>query len=132
MATANDVINDAARRLGILAGEEALTSAEAADALTRLNDMMHGFGPAGIAYAHTTLTANSTVNMPDELIGSLKWMMADTLVDDYGVQLTERQMGQIADAKNQLQAAYHVQPPAGTEPILRPRLWGTYDITTDS
>ena len=57
MATANDIINRAGRRTKILEGEEAFAAAEAVDALQLLNDMMHGFGPRGIDYAHTTPAA---------------------------------------------------------------------------
>ncbi len=127
-ATANDVIADAFRRLGLTASGEVIDSTQAADALIMLNDMMHGFGPSGIKYAHTTLALTDTVNMPDELIDSLKWMMADNLVDDYGVQLTPRQATNITNAKNQLQAAYWVQPPADTDPYLRPQT-RRFDIT---
>lgn len=132
MATASDIISDAGRRAGILAGEEAWPAADMADALTRLNDMMHGFGPLGIKYAHTTLALTTTVNIPDELIDSLKWMMVGALADgDYDVQLSPKKEGQIVNAKNQLQAAYWVQPPADTEPVLRAPP-GRYDIRTDN
>lgn len=118
--SANDIITAAFRRLGILQDEQEMSDADAANGLTKLNDMMHGFGPMGIKYAHTTLALTDAINMPDELIDSLKWMMADDLVDDYGVQLTPRQELRIVNAKNQLQAAYWVQPPADTDPMLRP------------
>lgn len=128
MATANDVITAAGRRIGVLAGEEVFTAADMADALGRLNDMMHAFNVNGIHYAHTTLALTDTVNVPDELIDSLKWLMADTLVNDYEVTLTPRQAVQIADSKNNLQGYYWIQPPADTEPYLRP-LRGRFDIT---
>lgn len=130
MATALDVITSGARRIGILAAEEEFDSADATDALSLLNDMMHGFGPRGIGYAHTTLALTDTVNMPDELIESLKWMAADAFADEWGKEMSPRAQGRIIDAKNQLQAAYWVQPPADTEPALRPYWSGRFNITT--
>ena len=75
MATANDIISRAAKRINVLAGEEALGAAEAVDALQSLNDMLFGFGPKGIQYVHTTLTATDTVNFPDEQLRNVMLML---------------------------------------------------------
>lgn len=129
--TANDILTDAFRTIKVLAGEETLGSAEQVDGLRRMNNLMHGFGPKGIAYAHTTLAGTDTVNVPDELVYSLIWMVAEALAPEYGYELTAGERAEISEAKNALQAAYHVQPIAQADPMLRPHRFGTYDITRD-
>jgi hypothetical protein len=129
--TANQVLTRAMRRLKVLAGEEAMTSAELADGLVTMNGVMHGFGPNGIKYVHTDLASTDTVNMPDELIDSLVWMIAYALAPDYGYTFNEAESIALLNAKNMLQAAYWVQPPAETEPSLRPWLARFFNIQTD-
>lgn len=120
ITTARQVILRAARRVRILAGEETMTAAELADGLQLLNDMMHGFGPRGIKYAHTTLAADDPVNVPDELIRNLVLLFAEELAVDYGKTLGELLASEVINARNEMQAAYWVQPPADTDPMLRP------------
>lgn len=127
--TAQQVLTRAMRRIKQLEAEEALTAAELADGLVTMNGAMHGFGPDGIYYAHTDLTATATVNMPDELIDSLIWMIAFALSPEYGYTFSEGESVALLNAKNKLQAAYWVQPPADTDPLLRPRRWGRSDIS---
>ena len=129
MATANDVISRAGRRALILAGEEVFTAAELSDALQLLNDMLHNFGPRGISYAHTTLAASDTVNVPDELLRPLVLLFTEELLMDFGGPIDPLLAVAIADAKNELQAGYHLDEGAVTDPLLRPRLVGAFDIT---
>lgn len=127
--TANQILTRALRRLKVLAAEATMSAADLADGLVTMNGAMHGFGPKGIAYAHIAdLASADTVNMPDELIDSLVWMIADALAPEYEVVLSERDLVALVDAKNMLQAAYHIQPPAGSEPMLRPRFYGRFSI----
>ncbi len=129
--TANEILTRAMRRIKVLAGEEAMASAELSDGLTLMNGTMHGFNARGINYAHADLTSSDAINMPDELMEGLVWLIAEALASDYGYEFTAQEQGRLIDAKNQLQAAYWMQPPADTEPLLRP--WpARYDISTDS
>lgn len=127
--TANQVLTRAFRRIKVLGGEETMTAAELADGLVTLNGAMHGFNAKGIHYVHSDLASADTVNMPDEMIDSLIWMIADSLASEYAYEFTPREQGSIIDARNMLQAAYWVQPPADTEPSLRP-LPARFNITT--
>lgn len=131
MATALEIITSAGKRSKILADGATFTASEAADALQRLNDMMHGFGPKGISYAHVTLAAGDTVNVPDEQIRNLVLMLTHEMMIDFEVPIGPALALAIVDAKNELQAAYHVQAPAVSDPMLRPRYVGGYDITRD-
>ena len=127
--TANEVLTDAMRTLKLLASEESMTSAELVDGLRRMNNLMHGFGPRGIAYAHTTLSSTTVVNVPDELVGSLIWLVAEALAPEHGYTFTPDERNEITRAENALQAAYHIQPPAQSEPMLRGHRLGYSDIT---
>src|SRR5205085_2710740 len=123
MATqsANQVLTRAFRRIKVLAAEEAMDSAQLADGLVTMNGLMHGFGAAaGIYYVHSDLGSATTVNMPDGLIDSLVWLVAEALAPEYGYTFTAPEMASVTAARNALQAAYWVQPPAETEPLLRP------------
>jgi len=131
-ATANDIINRAAQRINVLAGEEALTAAEAVDALQIMNDMMHGFGPRGIHYAHVTLAATDTVNVPDEQIRNLVLLLADDLADGFAVPVSPDLRSDIMRAEQQMQAYYYSVPPAKINRGLLPYRFGWFDITRGS
>src|SRR6185369_2887285 len=106
MATARDIINRAARRINVLAAEEALSFAEMADALQIFNDMLVAFGPMGIGYVHATLALTDTVNFPDEQLRNVMLMLANELADDFGVTLGQKIVSDIDQAKLELQAAF--------------------------
>lgn len=128
-ATAQDVITAALKRLNLISEVETPSAAQAADGLVSLNEMMHGFSRKGIAYAHSDLALADTVNMPDDLIDDLKWMLARTLADQgYGVALTPQQLGMTMMAKRALQAAYFVRRASPVDPALTPTR-GSFNFT---
>jgi hypothetical protein len=128
MATANDIINRSMRRIGVLANEEALSAGDMVNALAAFNDMLHGFGPMGIAYAHTTLAASDTVNFPDEQLRNVMILFCKDQADEYQMPISASLATDINRALLELQAAYHVQPPAQFDPILRRHLVGRFNI----
>ena len=126
--TAGDVIIRAARRIGLLANEETLSAAEADNALQNLNDMLFGFGPAGIKYVHSTLAWSDTLNFPDEQVRNVMLMFCRDLADDYTLSLSPSLLEAIASAKQELQAAYLVINPAVPDRALRRRRAGWIDF----
>lgn len=120
-STANEIINRAARRLGILAESEALSATAGVDALSQLNEMLHGFGPRGIHYAHTTLAASDTVNVPDEQTRNVMLMLCQELAEDYGIEITPQLASEILDARQSLTAAYYTIPRAVGDRALQRR-----------
>jgi hypothetical protein len=130
-STANEIINRAARRIGILAESEALSASAAVDALSQLNEMLHGFGPRGIHYAHTTLAAADTLNVPDEQTRNVMLMLCQELAADYGVEITPVLAGEILDARQSLTAYYYTIPRAVGDRALQSRTTGYgFRITT--
>lgn len=124
MATANDIITRAGKRAGVLPDEAEFTASEAVDALQALNDLMHGFGPMGIYYAHRTLEATDTVNMPDEQLRNLVLMLVKELALDFGTTVGPELVAEIERARDQLQAAYFMQRPGLVDSALIPRRFG--------
>ena len=118
IVTARDVVIRAARRVKIVEGEESLTAAELHDGLQLLNDLMHGFGPMGIKYAHVTLGATDPVNMPNEQIRNLILLFAAELAIDFGAGIEDTLAREIIGAKHELQAAYTVVPAGSIAPAL--------------
>jgi hypothetical protein len=128
MATAGDIVTRAAKRINVLAAEEALNASQMVDGLQTLNDLLAGFGPAGIQYVHTTLVQTDTLNFPDEQIRNVMLMLCSELADDYGVAIGQSLALAIQAAKLELQAAYLQVDPAVPDRALRRRRPGFYDF----
>ena len=128
MATAGDIVNRAARRIGMLANEETLSAAEMTNALQGLNDMLFAFGPAGIRYVHSTLGQTDTLNVPDEQVRNVMLMFCKDLADDQTLPLSASLLSDIMNAKQELQAAYLVINPAVPDRALRRRRAGWIDF----
>lgn len=128
--TANQVLTRAMRRLKVLAAEEVMGASDLADGLVTMNGLMHGFGPRGIHYAHVDLAATDTVNLPDELIDSLVWLVAEALAPEYGYTFTAPEMLAVGRALQMLQAGYKDIPPsAGPRGLLRNQPGRFFNIT---
>jgi hypothetical protein len=128
MATAGDIVTRAAKRINVLAAEEALNASQMVDGLQTLNDLLAGFGPAGIQYVHATLAQTDTLNFPDEQIRNVMLMLCSELADDYGVSIGQSLALAIQAAKLELQAAYLNVDPAVPDRALRRRRPGFYDF----
>lgn len=123
-ATARDLVTKALRWLGILAGEESASASELLQGVDVLNGMMHAFGPRGIAYTHTTLAAADTVNVADEQVRNVMFLLGAELAPEYEVELSPGRVAQAINALSQLQAAYFIAVDATSDMALRPRWWG--------
>ncbi len=108
--TANQIIDGAFRWLGILESEETSNAAEGVDALDVLNGMLFNFAPRGIAYTHVTLIATDNLTLADAQLRNVMFLLGNELAPEYEVSLSDKQQAQVAEATNQLQAAY----PLGT------------------
>lgn len=78
MATANDIITGALKKLGIKPSEEPLSADDAVDGLEELNDL-------GAAYNLFPPVASLTdnINIPRELVGDFKSVLAQRLINHY-------------------------------------------------
>lgn len=136
-STVLGLINQALQRVRVIAGDGAggpalpwyfVSATNATAAVRTFNDMMHGLGPRGIAYAHSTLEADDTVNLPDEQIRSLILLLVKEFANANGVLIPPQVAIDIDQAERQLQAAYFFPVEADTSAALGPRLFGTSSI----
>jgi hypothetical protein len=119
--TARNVIEDAFHRMAFITEDESITAEQADRAITILNDMMNGWEAEGIQYTHTDLGLDSVVNVPDFLVRSTMWMLADDLASEYGKTLTARQQMDVDRARSALQAYYYRVPMAQTDAGINSR-----------
>lgn len=120
-ATAQQIIERAARRINVLAAQEAMTADEMTDALQILNDLLFSFPAKGIQYVHVVLAQTDTVNVPDGQVRNIILMLCDDLADDFGTPITPDLREDIRQARLELQAAYLVIDPAVPDRALRRR-----------
>lgn len=113
--TARNVLEGAFHRMGFISEDEGLTAEQTDRGLTLMNDMMNGFEAEGIQYTHTDLAIDDVVNVPDFLVRSTEWMLADELADEYGKTLTAREQVQVDRARTNLQGYYFKIPQAQTD-----------------
>lgn len=106
MATANDIIEGACRRIGVLATGTALRASEAAEALEALNDMMHGLEFEGVFLGHTDLALTDTVNLPDSHIPGIKDMLAVRIAPEYEREASPSVQQRAIDAESMLRTHY--------------------------
>ena len=128
-STARQVITDAFHSMGFISEDEALTAEQASRGLRVMNQTMQGWPAEGIPYVHATLTLDTVVNVPDELVSSATWMLCDALAMEYGKTLIDRQQRQVDRALNALQSYYFRVPPAQLDDGLQPSFPpGYFDI----
>ena len=83
MATAQDIINSAARLAGILAEAQTLESSVNTDALTRLNRMLSRWRNNGVDLGLPTLVAADTVIVDDADEEAIEIQLALRLITRY-------------------------------------------------
>jgi len=88
MATGNDFIIGALRKIEINAAESAIESYETADALDVLNDMMAEFEPILKLGYKPILNATDTVRVPRHTHSAIKTNLAVHLLTEYGKPIT--------------------------------------------
>ena len=98
MATANDIVSGALRKLGIKASESPLTSSEIVDGLVELNNL----GASKYLFPPVA-SASDTIRVPRSLEGALMTVLAERLVVDYADMAVSPTLDkQIAQAWNDI------------------------------
>jgi len=128
-ATAAEIIERAQRRINVLAAQEAINANEMTDSLQILNDMMFNFPARGIQYVHTELAQGDTVNVPDQQVRNVMFLLCDDLADEFGMPISQDLRSDIMRAEQQLQAFYFVPVPAKIGRGLLRWRWGLFNIT---
>jgi hypothetical protein len=120
MATARDVLKRALRLIQAKAAGEEPTADEGQDGLTTLNRMLHGFPAQGIEYVHATIdNLTDELNVPDEHLESIEYLLAMRLAPDYEREASKDVMDMAENAKRYLQGAYVKVPTVGVDSGLQ-------------
>jgi hypothetical protein len=87
MATAQTVINAAARKLSVFDSGNQLTAQQTADAIEALNNMMAKFESDGIALGWTpAASAATTITAPDYTLEAIEYLLALRIAPEWGVE----------------------------------------------
>jgi hypothetical protein len=106
MTTGNDLIKGALKEIGVLAAGEDPSSEEGQDALTILNEMIAGWEMEGIAIGASTWTLATTIPLPANHIGAIRYNLAVRLAPSYGSQVSNLTVQMADDGYRNLQTAY--------------------------
>ena len=85
MTTANEIIRDALRDLGVLDIGEAAPPEYAADAISVLNQMLHGWKAMGVDITHTDLATSDDLTTGPEYDEPIYVLLAQRLAPRYSV-----------------------------------------------
>jgi len=80
--TALELIQKAARLIGMTAQGQTLSAEEAQDGLSALNEMLHAWALEGIILGHTDLALGDTVNLPSEYTMGVRYNLALEMAAD--------------------------------------------------
>ena len=98
MTTASDIITGALRKLAVVSSEQPITSSEMADGLEDLNDL-----GASYKWFPPVSSANDDINVPREIVGDLKIILAEKMMPDYAdIQINPTLSKQVPKAWNNI------------------------------
>lgn len=83
MATVQDIITRAYRKIGVAADDEALTADQMAAGLDALNDMIHAWVLRGVDVRHIDYEASDNFTLEDEFREGTVYELATRLSPDY-------------------------------------------------
>lgn len=111
MATMQDVIERAIRRLGVTDITQPVPVADIAAALDPLNDMLHDWrNDLGSAYSHTTKALTDTFPLEDRYIQATAALLAFRLLDEKGKSISESLERDARRGWQAIEAAYISAP----------------------
>lgn len=88
MATMNDIVLGALKRLRVSNPRKALDAVAGTEGLTALNDMMHSWKASGVDVDHDTADAlTDDFTLGDEHIQGVKALLAVRLAGEYGLEV---------------------------------------------
>lgn len=117
--TTRDIVDGAAKRLGLIRAGEALEAADAADILQALNDMLAGFEAKGLNLGRTKKLKLSNAFLLTEIHEEgLKAMLAERVAEDFGLPVTRLLARDARAGRNALSADYRLPDPMRVDRTL--------------
>ena len=89
MTTARDIIEQAYRKIGIVAADEAMSADQAANGLNALNNMMHGWAIFGVDVMHSDLALVSEFPLLPRFREGAIYMLGARIAPEYGMAMDE-------------------------------------------
>ena len=89
MTTARDIIQQAYRKIGVVAADEAMTADQADNGLTALNNMLHGWAIFGVDVLHSDLQMDGEFPLLPRFREGTVYMLAARIAPEYGMAMDE-------------------------------------------
>jgi len=106
MATALNVIERALREIGVIQSGESPSATEAQDALTSLNQMLHGWRLKSVNLNHIDLVLIDTLPYPQDHEDPIVYNLAARLGQEYGVSIKPVTAALASDSFRSIQNYY--------------------------
>lgn len=124
MATAQEVVKAALRKILSLGDTEEPSASEMDDGLEALNDFMENLVVEGVIAAHQTLSLTSTVNLDKAHIRTLKHALAVELAPEFGASIDPQVAFVAREGMKMLRADTKFKRSTSLDPALtRPLRW---------
>lgn len=85
MTLTSDIVTRAARKIGVVASDEAMTADEIANGVIALNMMMHAWKLRGVDVEHVDLAATDTFSLDPEFEEGTVYLLASRMSPDYEI-----------------------------------------------
>ena len=85
MATIQDIVTAAYRKIGVVSEDEAMSDAMLTNGVDAFNRMLHGWKLRGVDVTHSDLTATDTFPLGDEYQEGAIYVLAGRISPDYMV-----------------------------------------------
>ena len=120
MATMRDIVDGAAKRLGVIRSGESLDANDSADILQALNDMMGSWEGRGVNIAWSSdLALSGTFPLADKHKEGVKAMLAVRITDEFPLPVSAILARDASDGWNAIQADYILPDPIAVDLGLR-------------
>jgi len=131
MATAQEVINQAALQAGILADGQTLDNDLNSDSLTRLNRMLARWKNNGVDLGVSKLEAADILYVDDSDLEAIEWNLSARLMQRHRRPLDAVTVASAGEALQELQAKYTLIGEMPLDIIFRRRLNNDFNIEID-
>ena len=85
MTLTSEIVTRAARKIGVVASDEAMTADEIANGVIALNMMMHAWKLRGVDVEHVDLAATDTFSLDPEFEEGTVYLLASRMSPDYEI-----------------------------------------------
>lgn len=130
MATMLDTVTRALRLAGVIAAGETPSAEDAADGVTYLNEMLHGWAKQGVDLTHVTLAAADDLPFHDSYLEGIRYNLAARFIEEWGMPPKPMVIAHASSMFRSFQAHTLEYPDdAEVDRALQPQYFGRRDKT---